>query len=163
MSNINVALGPYLITTDKSLMIVEDIHRWLSTEAYWCKAIPFETVQLAFEHSFCIGAIWQGRQVAFARLVTDYSTFGYLADVYVEEEHRGAGISRVMMEELFGLDWVKGLRRIMLSTIHAHGLYRKVGFELCRYPERLMEKLMPPDMYMKLAMPNNEQNEERGI
>jgi len=87
------------------------------------------------------------RQVGFARLVTDYASFAYLADVYVEEEHRGAGLSKRMMEILFSLDWVKVLRRIMLSTIHAHELYRKYGFTACRYPDRLMEILMSPDMY----------------
>lgn len=137
----------YTITTDKSLMKIADIHRWLSEEAYWSKEIPFDTVKTAFDHSFCIGAIIDGRQVAFARLVTDYATFGYLADVYVEEAHRGAGISRRMMEVIFGQEWVKGLRRIMLSTIHAHELYRKFGFNACRYPDRLMEILLSPDMY----------------
>lgn len=137
----------YTITTDKSLMKVADIHNWLSQEAYWCKDIPFDTVRAAFDNSFCIGAVAGGRQVAFARLVTDYATFGYLADVFVVQAHRGEGISKRMMEVLFGLPWVAGLRRIMLSTIHAHELYRKYGFTQCRYPDRLMEVLQSPDMY----------------
>ncbi len=139
----------YTITTDKNKMILADIHRWLSEEAYWSKEIPYDTVKTAFEHSYCIGVVKDGRQVAFARLVTDYATFAYLADVYVEEEHRGYGLSKKMMEILFGLDWVKGLRRIMLSTIHAHELYKKYGFNACRYPDRLMEILLSPDMYRK--------------
>lgn len=139
----------YTITTDKSQMIPADIHKWLSEEAYWCKEIPFDTVKACIDNSYCIGALIDGRQVGFARLVTDYATFAYLADVYVTEEHRGAGISRIMMEILFGLDWVKGLRRVMLSTIHAHELYRKFGFNECRYPDRLMEILLSPDMYKK--------------
>jgi GNAT superfamily N-acetyltransferase len=138
----------YTITTDKQLMVVEDIHAWLAEEAYWCRGIPFHTVKTAFDNSYCIGALIDGKQVAYARLVTDYATFAYLADVFVVEEHRGLGISRIMIEVLFGLDWVKGLRRIMLSTIGAHGLYRKVGFENCKFPDRLMEKLLPPDMYI---------------
>jgi GNAT superfamily N-acetyltransferase len=137
----------YLVTTDKSLMKVSDIHRWLSEEAYWSREIPFETVRTAFENSYCIGVLDGDRQVGFGRLVTDYATFAYLADVYVEEAHRGKGLSKRMMEILFSMDWVNGLRRMMLSTIHAHELYRKYGFTACRYPDRLMEVLLPPDMY----------------
>lgn len=137
----------YTITTDKSLMKVGDIHRWLSEEAYWSKEIPYQTVKTAFDNSFCIGVLIGDRQVGFARLVTDYATFAYLADVYVEEEHRGSGLSKRMMEILFSYEWVKGLRRIMLSTINAHDLYRKYGFASCRYPDRLMEILLSPDMY----------------
>lgn len=137
----------YTITTDKSLMKVSDIHRWLSQEAYWCMEIPYDTVKTAFENSYCIGILFGDNQVGFARLVTDYASFAYLADVYVEEAHRGCGLSKRMMEILFSLDWVKGLRRIMLSTIHAHELYRKYDFTSCRYPDRLMEILRSPEMY----------------
>lgn len=137
----------YTLTTNKELMNLNDIHHWLSKEAYWSKGIPCETVKTLFEHSYCIGIVKDGRQIAFARLVTDYSTFAYLADVYVLEAHRGKGLSVAMMDALFGMDWVKGLRRIMLSTIHAHGLYRKYAFTSCRYPDRLMEILQSPDMY----------------
>ncbi|MBX2907200.1 MAG: GNAT family N-acetyltransferase [Taibaiella sp.] len=137
----------FIITTDKGLMKVSDIHRWLSEEAYWSKEIPFETVQTAFENSYCVGVLLGDRQVGFGRLVTDYATFAYLADVYVEEAHRGKGLSKRMMEILFSMEWVKGLRRMMLSTIHAHELYRKYGFTACRYPDRLMEVLLSPDMY----------------
>ncbi len=147
MKPITTDYNGYIITTDKSLMKLDDIHKWLSEEAYWCKGIPFETVKTTFDNSYCIGAIINGEQVAFARLVTDYGSFGYLADVYVTEPHRGKGLSKKMMEILFGLDWVKGLRRVMLSTIHAHGLYRQFGFNECRYPDRLMEILLSPNMY----------------
>ena len=81
----------YTITTDKALMRVEDIHQWLSTEAYWCKKIPFDVVKTAFDHSYCIGILKNGKQIGYARFVTDYSVFAYLADVYIEEAHRGIG------------------------------------------------------------------------
>ena len=109
--------------------------------------IPYETVQLLFDHSYCVGAIKDGVQVGFARLVTDYSTFGYLADVYVTEPHRGKGLSTKMLDLMLRQDWVKGIRRMMLSTIFAHGLYEKYGFTSCRHPDRLMEVLLSPDMY----------------
>ncbi len=136
----------YTITTDKSRMDVQAIHSWLSTRSYWSNDIPFVTVKTAFENSFCIGALYNGEQIAYARLVTDYATFAYLADVYVKEEHRGVGISKKMMEMLFGMDWVKGLRRIMLATKGAQELYRKYEFTECKFPERIME-LTRPDIY----------------
>jgi GNAT superfamily N-acetyltransferase len=136
----------YTITTDKSLMNMQDIYYWLSEEAYWCKGIPFELFNRTFDNSFCIGALIDGKQVAYARLITDYATFAYLADVYVEEEHRGKGISKKMMEILFDLDWVKGLRRIMLATKDAHGLYEQYGFGACKYPDRIME-ISRPNIY----------------
>lgn len=140
---INIDYQGYLITTDKGKMIVADVHKWLSESSYWCAHVPFDVVKQSFDNSFCIGAIKDGRQVAFARLITDYTTFGYLADVYVEAAHRGQGISKKMMEILFGLDWVKELRGIKLQTSDAHGLYRQYGFTDCKYPERIMEISRP--------------------
>lgn len=149
MQPITTVYSGYTITTDKSQLIIKDIHQWLSEEAYWCKGIPLDRVKTAFDNSYCIGAVIDGRQIAYARLVTDYATFAYLADVYVAEAHRGKGISKKMMEILFEQDWVMRLRRMMLATINAHGLYRQYGFSECKYPERLMEKLLPPDIYLK--------------
>lgn len=149
MQHVTTTYNDYIVTTDKALMNLDDIHHWLSVEAYWSKEIPYETVKTSFEYSYCIGVVKDGRQIGYARLVTDYSSFAYLADVYVLEEHRGRGLSTVMLDVLFGMEWVKSLRRIMLSTIYAHGLYQKYGFNSCRYPERLMEVLQSPDMYKK--------------
>ena len=135
-----------LITTDKEMMKLYDIHQWLPHEAYWCKDIPLAVVKKSFDNSFCIGAIREGRQIAYARLITDYATFGYLADVYVAEEYRSAGISKKMLELLFDLDWVKGLRSVKLATWDAPELYRKYGFVECSNPERLME-ITKTDLY----------------
>jgi len=132
--------GNYTITTDKSRMIPEDIHRWLSGYSYWARDIPFDVFKRSFDHSFCTGVLYEGRQIGFARLITDYATFAYLADVFVTEEHRGKGLSKQMMETIFGLDWVEGLRRIVLATVDAHGLYRQFGFTAPTHPERLMER-----------------------
>jgi GNAT superfamily N-acetyltransferase len=127
-------------------MNVYAIHKWLAERSYWCKGIPFEIVKMSFDNSFCIGVLEQGKQIAFARLITDYAVFGYLADVFVMEEYRGRGISREMLRILFDLDWVKGLRGIKLQTLDGHGLYAKLGFNACRYPERVME-ITRPDIY----------------
>ena len=136
----------YSITTDKNVMVMHDVYDWLSQKAYWCAGIPFELFKAAFDNSFCIGAIKDGKQVAYCRLVTDYATFAYLADVFVENEHRGQGISKKMMQLLFDIDWVRGLRRIMLATRDAHGLYRQFEFAECKHPDRIME-ITRPDIY----------------
>ena len=139
MEPITISYNGYSITTDKKLLQPELIHQWLSQNSYWSKNIPFEIVKDAFDNSFCIGIIKNGRQVGYARLVTDYATFGYLADVYVEEEHRRQGLSKKMMELIMELDWVKNLRRIMLATLDAHELYKQFGFVTPAFPERFME------------------------
>ncbi|RYD56418.1 MAG: GNAT family N-acetyltransferase [Sphingobacteriales bacterium] len=143
MTPINIEYNGYLITTDKALLQPEAIHRWLSEESYWSKHIPFSVVKTAFDHSYCIGVLKDGVQVGYARFVTDYATFAYLADVYVEEAHRGQGLSKKMMEVLMELGWVKGLRRIMLATLDAHGLYEQFGFTAPAIPERCMEITRP--------------------
>ena len=133
----------YTITTDKDLLYPSHVHDWLSNRSYWSKQVPYETVKSAFDNSYCIGAVKDGRQVGYARLITDYTTFAYLADVYVEEEHRGLGLSKKMMEVIMAQDWVKGLRRIMLATLDAHDLYTQFGFAKPSFPDRLMEITRP--------------------
>jgi GNAT superfamily N-acetyltransferase len=133
----------YLITTDKSLMKPEQIHDWLSKESYWSQHIPYTVVKNAFDHSFCAGILRDDEQIGYARLITDYATFAYLADVYVKEAHRGHGLSKKMVELLMEQDWVKGLRRIMLATMDAHGLYEQFGFQEPKFPKRLMEIVRP--------------------
>jgi len=150
MEAITINYKGYLITTDKTLMKVDDVHSWISEESYWAKGIPFEIFKKSFDHSFCAGALFGDKQIAFARLLTDYAVFGYLADVYVEEEHRGKGISKKMLEIIFGLDWVRGLRNIKLGTRDAHGLYEQYGFTDCKHPERMME-LNRQDIYKPLT------------
>ena len=129
----------YTIHTGVEAMQPERIHSWLSTHSYWAKDIPFETLYTTMQHSFCVGVFHNGIQVGFARFVTDYAVFAYMADVYVEEAHRGLGLSKRMMETLMGQPWIKGLRRLMLATKDAYGLYAQYGFRPIAHPERLME------------------------
>ncbi len=143
MEFISLINEDYTITTDKSLMQLDAIHRWLSTEAYWSKNIPYKTVESAFNNSFCIAVLHCGKQIGYARLITDYTTHAYLADVYIEQAHRGKGLSKQMMQVLMDLDWVKKLRRIMLATVDAKGLYEKFGFAAPKHPDRLMEVMQP--------------------
>lgn len=133
------------ISTDPARMDVAAIHAFLR-ETYWSPGIPLETVRRAVAHSVCVGAFADGAQVGFARVVTDCATFAYLADVYVLPEHRGQGLSRRMLEALFALPQLQGLRRMMLATRDAHGLYAKMGFTPLAKPDRFME-LHRPDAY----------------
>lgn len=138
--------GNYLITTDRSQLQPDVIHNWLSTESYWAKGIPYPLFKASFDHSFVIGALYERQQIGYARLITDYATFAYLADVYVAADHRGKGLSKAMMDIIMGLDWVIGLRRIMLATLDAHGLYELYGFDQPKFPARLME-ITRPNIY----------------
>ncbi|MGE4512405.1 MAG: GNAT family N-acetyltransferase [Chryseobacterium sp.] len=127
------------IKTDFENMDIEAIHQFLSTESYWAKDIPLETVTAALKNSFCIGLFKDEKQIGFARLVTDYATFGYLADVYILKEYRGKGLSKMMIKYIMKLEFVQGLRRTLLATLDAHSLYSQFGFESPENPERLME------------------------
>ena len=140
---VTITQGAYRITTDRDLLDVTAVHRYLSEESYWAKFIPFETVARSFEHSFVVGVLHSDEQVGYARLVTDYATFGYLADVYVLRAHRGTGLAKAMMNLLMSLPWVRGLRHILLGTADAHGLYAQFGFTTPKAPERLMQIITP--------------------
>jgi len=139
MKPINVAFDGYLITSDKTKLKPEQIHHWLSTESYWSKNIPFQTVKTAFDHSFCIGILKEDEQIGYARVITDFATFGYLADVYVTEPHRGKGLGKKLMECIMAEDWMKGLRKTLLATLDAHELYRPFGFVPPVEPARYLE------------------------
>lgn len=138
----------YIIKSGFENMDTEAIYTYLSTESYWAKGIPFVTVNNAIKNSFCVGIFKEEKQVGFARLVTDYATFAYLADVYILEAHRNKGLSKALMAHIMNLDWVAGLRRISLATKDAHELYRQFGFESPAKPETLME-ITRPEIYQK--------------
>ena len=136
----------YTITTNQEEMDVEAIHQYL-TNAYWCKGLPIETLKLSMQNSFCFAVLQAKKQIGFARLITDYATFAYLADVYILESHQGKGLSRMMLDKINNHPKLKGLRRIMLATHDAHGLYEKFGFSKLSSPEKFMEK-HNPDIYV---------------
>ena len=148
MEHISLTIDGYLITSDKTRMFPDQVYTWLHEHSYWAKDLPREVFDRSFAHSFAIGIVKDGAQVGFARLITDYASFAYLADVYVEESHRGKGLSKIMMDQLFSLDWVKGLRRIMLATRDAHELYKQYGFTQLTIPDRMME-ISRPDIYSR--------------
>ncbi|MCF3111379.1 GNAT family N-acetyltransferase [Niabella sp. CC-SYL272] len=119
------------------------IHRFLTEESYWARGISYDIVANAVKHSFCIGVFIDDRQVAFGRLITDYTTFGWLADFFVLTPYRGRGLSKAMLSTLMEQSWTSGLRRLMLNTSDAHGLYRQYGFEQPANTATLMEVYRP--------------------
>lgn len=129
----------YEISTETQRLDVKAIHAFLSA-AYWSPGIPFEVVQRAVANSVCVGAYKADAQVGFARMVTDKATFAYMADVYVLEEHRGRGLSKRMVQALLELQELQGLRRMVLVTRDAHGLYAGFGFTPLSNPARFMER-----------------------
>lgn len=138
-------MSGYEISADKSRLDLDAIHAFLS-QAYWSPGVPREVIERAIENSICYGVYCDGAQVGFARVVTDKATFAYLSDVYVLEEHRGHGLARRIMEQVMAHPDLQGLRRLMLGTRDAHGLYAKFGFKPLAKPDRMME-VHTPDVY----------------
>jgi GNAT superfamily N-acetyltransferase len=152
MKNYDTLKENFIISTDKSKLDLAVIHKYLSTESYWAKKIPVALVQKAIEGSFCFGIYKKDdlnkiRQIGFARVITDNATFGYLADVFILEEHRGIGLSKWLMQEIINHQELQGFRRWMLATRDAHKLYEQFGFTAIDKPERIMQ-LTVTDAYL---------------
>lgn len=131
--------GEYIVSSDSARLDLKFVHQWLSNESYWCKGIPFKVVQRLVDYSLCFGVYREdGEQVGFGRVVTDYTTFAWLTDVFIIEPHRGLGLSVVLMEVILDHPELKILRRWLLGTDHAHGLYRKHGFKDIDHPENFL-------------------------
>ena len=141
------AKGDFEISTDPARIDVDLVHEFLTT-SYWAQGIPVETVRRSIENSISFGIYHGGQQVGFARIISDLATFAYLADVFVLPTHRGRGLSRWLMECIVGHPDLQGLRRWMLATRDAHGLYARFGFTAVKKPDRWME-LHHPDIYAK--------------
>ena len=138
----------YTISTDPVRLQLPVIHGYLST-SYWAAGIPLGVVERSLRHSLCYG-IYQGEnQVGFARVITDYATFAYLADVFVLEAHRGKGLAHWMMECILETPELQGLRRWMLVTRDAQRIYADMGFQPVT-PERVMEKV-ERDVYRRVS------------
>jgi GNAT superfamily N-acetyltransferase len=135
--------GTYLISTDNQRLDVELIHHFLSTSSYWARGRSLETVQRSLQHSLNFGLYAGEQQIGLARLVTDYATFAYLADVFVLEEFRGRGLATWLMEVMAAHPDLQGFDIWLLLTRDAHALYRKIDFTTPLHPDRLMERRFP--------------------
>jgi GNAT superfamily N-acetyltransferase len=136
----------FRISTDPALLDVPLIHDFLANQSYWAPGIPFELVRRSIANSLCFGLYDGQRQVGFARVITDGATFAYLGDVFVLEEYRGRGLGKWLIECIVGHPCLQGLRRFVLGTRDAHGLYRQFGFTSLAAPERFME-IHRPNIY----------------
>lgn len=131
------------VSTDLSRLDVSMIYRFLSEESTWAVGIGRDVVERAIDNSLCFGGYVDGRQVAFARVVTDYATFGNLADVFVLPAYRGRGYGIRLLQAVMDHPSLQGLRRFTLATADAHALYRRFGFTAPTRPELLMERYFP--------------------
>ena len=139
--------GRFLISTDKSKLDVDVIHRFL-TRSYWAEGIPRETVMRAIENSLCFGVYSGGEQVGFARVVSDFATYAYLADVFILEPYRERGLGKELIATVMAHPELQGLRRWSLGTRDAHGLYAQFGFTALENPSRMME-VANPEVYLR--------------
>lgn len=134
----------YIVSDDAARIDLPYVHRFLSEDSYWGKGIPFETVRRAAANSMCFGIYDpNGKQVGFARVVSDRAVYGYLADVFVDKTLRGRGLSKFLMEAILAHPDLQGLRRFALATRDAQGLYAQFGFKALERPENRMERDKP--------------------
>ena len=134
------------ISDDPTRLDVGLIHHFLSEESAWAAGISLALVRKAISRSLCFGIYDDGAQIGFARVVTDGATHAYLSDVFVVAERRGEGLSRRLMQEVLAHPELQGLRRFMLASSTARGLYQKLGWTALQKPEIFMER-HSPDAY----------------
>jgi len=130
-----------IISDDKSILDIGLIHKFLTT-SYWAEGRTIEEVKNSIEHSFCFGVYKDDQQIGFARILTDYSVIAYLMDVFILEEYRGKGFSKLLLTRIFADERFKRVKKWRLATKDAHSLYAKFGFEKIKNPDRLMEKVV---------------------
>ncbi|NIR52251.1 GNAT family N-acetyltransferase [candidate division KSB1 bacterium] len=140
MSIIESKKETYLISTDKNRLDLKLIHGFIAS--HWAKDILFARVKKSVENSLCFGVYEDDKQIGFARVLTDYARIAYLADVFILESYRGRGLSKWLMECIMAHPDLQDLRKWILATKDAHGLYRKYGFEPLSTPEHYMEKVL---------------------
>lgn len=138
--------GEYIISTNIERLELPVIHDFISNESYWGKGRKMEIVQRSIDHSFNFGVYKNDRQIGFARVVTDFATFAWVADVFILAEHRGQGLAKWLMETILTHPSLQGFRRWVLATKDAQALYSQFGFIELKRPERWMER---PDPQMQ--------------
>jgi GNAT superfamily N-acetyltransferase len=128
-----------IISDDKNKLDIELIHKFLTT-SYWAEGRTLEEVKNSIEHSICFGVYKNDRQIGFARIVSDLTIIAYLMDVFILEEYRGKGYSKLLLKRIFDDVRFKGIKKWILAIKDAHSLYAGFGFEKLKKPDRLMEK-----------------------
>ena len=139
----------YLISTDKSKINIALVHNYLCYHSYWAEGIPVDVVQRSIENSLCFAVYNNDEQIGFARVISDFATYAYLADLFIVPEERGKGLSKWLMRVIIDHPQLQGLRRFVLVTKDAHGLYAQFGFTVYPNPDRIMT-IGNPDIYKGL-------------
>lgn len=133
--------GDFFVSSDPKVIDMTFTHHWLSTEAYWSENLPYKVFERMVENSLCFGVYHHtGKQVGFGRVITDYASFAWLTDVFVIDEYRGKGLSILLMDSILEHPELQLIRRWLLGTDHAHGLYRKYGFDDLDHPENFLTR-----------------------
>jgi GNAT superfamily N-acetyltransferase len=138
-----MAVDGFQISTDKKRLDVDLIQTFLTEKSYWAQNRTPEQTRTAIENSICFGVYQGERQIGFARVVSDQATFAYVGDVFILDEFRGQGLSKLLMEAMIADPRLQGLRRWILATRDAHGLYEQFEFSSLRFPDRWMERTAP--------------------
>jgi N-acetylglutamate synthase-like GNAT family acetyltransferase len=142
-------MNGFSVSTEHKDLDFEFIYAFIS-DSYWAKGIPQDVLRKAIDNSLVFGVYTAcGNQVGFARVVTDKATFAYLADVFIDELHQGLGLGRLLMDNIASHPELQGVRRFMLATRDAHGLYEKYGFKPVENPEILMQ-IWDPNIYQSV-------------
>ncbi|MBA2875927.1 GNAT family N-acetyltransferase [Thermaerobacillus caldiproteolyticus] len=131
---------PFTLSTDQTKIQIDRVCEFLA-QSYWAKTRGRDTIIKSIEHSLCFSLFHEQTQIGFARVITDGATFAYLCDVFVDEAYRGKGLGKWMLQCLLQHPDLIHIRRVLLATQDAHGLYRQFGFQSLQEPERFMEKL----------------------
>lgn len=129
----------YNITTDKSKLDFDAVHNWI-TNSYWANGRTKEAMKKVMDNSLNFGLFHNKKQIGFARVVTDYHTFAYLCDVIIDDPYRGKGLGKMLMKEVMEYEPLKIMKRWLLFTKDAHGLYEQYGFGKDDMPDRTMIK-----------------------
>ena len=137
--------GAFLISTDRKRLDLEFIYGFL-TKSYWAKGIPRKTVARSIGNSLCFGVYKAKQQIGFGRVVSDFATYAYIGDVFIEPRYRGRGLGKWLMDSIMRHPALQGLRRWSLVTRDAHDLYKQVGFRSLKFPKNHME-IHRPDVY----------------
>ncbi len=136
-------MSEFYVDTHKAKLNISLIHHFLSSQSTWAKGIPLSVVEKSIEHSLCFGGYVHNTQVAFARVISDFSTYAYLLDVFVLEAYRGNGFSKQLVKAVMSHPQLQDLRRFSLATSTASGLYAQFGFTPLANPQIMMERHFP--------------------
>jgi N-acetylglutamate synthase-like GNAT family acetyltransferase len=140
-------MNRFTISDDKNKLDINLIHKFLSG-SYWAKERTLEQVARSVENSLCFGLYSGEKQIGFARVLTDFVTIAYLMDVFIVEDYRGKGLSKILLDRILNDERFSNVKKWMLATADAHSLYEKFGFSSLMNPEKFMEKINPGKLFI---------------